>query len=328
MNQQPRKLIALGYALMALGLIATAASADVIPCITRPSEDVVLCFVRPGRVAQVLVKEGDQVEAGQVLMSLEDSIERIMVAQLKAMAEETVNIRAVEAQWQQKKVDAAKWEEVYNRGGATELERDHARLGALIAELSLEKARLEHEQAQRKYEEALVYLDRTELKSPITGRVEQVGVKVGEGADALQKVVRVVKIDPLWIDAPVPLEVARRLRLGMPAVVHLPDDAAPPAAQTGAHSPAAAVSRTTARRSAPVINADARIIHIAAVADPASNTLIVRVELPNPAGRQAGEMVAVSFPPVDNGAQDRAAVVPASAVSQDDQEGVNDEGGE
>ena len=312
-----KPFVSLITCLMLLGISSPAPcrAADT-ECITRPSADVALAFVRAGRVARVLVKEGDIVEAGQILLELDDKEELLRIAQLKAAAEETVNIRAAEAQWQQKKVDAAKWEEVFQKGGATEYERDHARLGAVIAELSVEQARLTHEQAVLKYQEALAQHELMSLRSPMAGRVEQLAIRAGETADALQKIVRVVNIDLLWIDAPVMLDEARNLKPGMAALVTLPANDQATGDVRIAVDGATAVARSDTG-AASAVQVAGRIIHVAAVADAASGTLIVRVEIPNPSGRQAGEMVTASFPIVNPGDSDRAAVLPSQDVSGD-----------
>jgi HlyD family secretion protein len=265
-------------AVAALGLLAASPAvvclAAGIEAISRPSEDVTLSFVRPGRVAKVLVKEGDTVQQGQVLVAQDDEAEQVQAAQLKAQAEDTTKVKAAEAQLDQKKGDLAKWEEVFKKGAATGFERDHAKLDMVIAELSLQLAQFEHEQDQRKYQEMKVELERMRLKSPFAGKVEKLFVGVGESPDVQAKVVRVVKTDPLWIDVPVLLDQARGLKVGQESLVALPASS-----NTNAPDPV-----------------KGRIIHVAAVADAASDTLTVRVEVANPTARPAGEHVFVSLP--------------------------------
>ena len=247
-------------------------AAEGIEALTRPSEDATLAFVRPGRVAKVLVKDGDDVKAGQELVRLDDQAELAQLAQLKAQAEDLIRIKAAEAQLAQKKVDLAKLEWAFQRNAATKLEVDHAKLDVLIAELSLDLANIQRAQDPRKYEEAKIQIDRMRLLSPIDGKVETVLVEPGESADALEKILRVVKTDPLWIDVPVTLPQTRGLKRG--------DDN---------------VQVTFDYESPRPLRLAGKIIHIAAVADPASQTLTVRVEAPNPSGRPAGEHVWVSF---------------------------------
>ena len=56
---------------------------DSIEAITRPSKDPMLSFVRSGRIAQVMVKKGDVVQAGQLLVRQDDAAEQVQVEQLK-----------------------------------------------------------------------------------------------------------------------------------------------------------------------------------------------------------------------------------------------------
>lgn len=252
-----------------------------IEAVTKPSKDVTLSFVRPGRIAKILVKDGQDVKAGQVLAQQDDAAEQVQLAQLKAQAEDITRIKAAEAQLAQKKVELKKLEWAAQRKAVTELEVEQARLGVLISELSLALTRFQRAQDNRKYQEAKIQVARMRLTSPIAGKVEAVRVEAGESVNALAEVVRVVDIDPLWIEVPVPLKQAKSLKRGRPVRIgHGDGDNGDKNAAMG------------------------RIIHIASVADAASDTLNVRVELANPSGRPAGERVHVSFPPPEVDAAD------------------------
>jgi multidrug resistance efflux pump len=110
-----------------------------------------------------------------------------------------------------------------------------------------------------------------QLRSPIDGWIEQIDVEVGESVSATTEVIRVVQTDPLWIDAPVPLAQATGLKAGMTARVACPGGGGQEWTAQG------------------------RVIFVASVADAASDTLRVRIEVPNKAKRPAGEHVLVTF---------------------------------
>jgi len=248
-----------------------AASSDVgIRAITNPSADITLSYVQPGRVARVYFKEGEWVKAGQVLIQQDDAVEQIQLAQLEAASEDTTQIQASEASLAQKRVDLKKLEKAAASNAATELEVEYAKLSVKMAELSLQLAEFEHEQAKRKYNELKVQIEKMSLKSPIDGRIEKIHVETGESINALADVVRVVRIDPLWIDVPVPLVKATALSYGKTARVRFPKPN--------------------------MVSIEGRIIYIAAVADAASSTLRVRIEVPNKSNRPAGEHVEIIFP--------------------------------
>lgn len=240
-----------------------------VAAITAPSADITLSFVQPGRIAYINIKEGESVQAGQVLVQLDDAVERANLAQLQAASQNTLNIQAGEASLAQKQVDLKKLERAAALNAATALEVEHAKLDVKVADLSVKLAVFEHEQAQRKYDEAKIQLDNMSLKSPIDGIIEKVDFETGESANALEDVVRVVRINPLWIDTPVPLEKARDLRYGDKVQVIFPG-----------------LKGTSL---------EGTIVFIGAVADAASSTLRAKIQVPNKSLRPAGEHVRVIF---------------------------------
>ncbi len=254
----------------ALLLMVSLAQAQTgISAVTSPSADVTLSFVQAGRVAEVLVKEGDTVGDGQVVVKLDDSVEQLRLVQIKAQAEDTSQLQAAQASLDQKRLDLKRIDWAAQKGAATDLELEHARLDVLIAELSLKVAVFESQQNQRRYDEAKCQLARMQLKSPIGGIVEKLHVEPGESVNGLADVVRIVRIDPLWIDVHVPIEQASALTTGRTATVTLP-------------GPSPAASKGT-------------VTFVSVVADSASSTLRCRIELPNPARRPAGERVEIRF---------------------------------
>jgi RND family efflux transporter MFP subunit len=236
--------------------------------ITLPSADVELSFVMPGRVAQVQVKEGDQVSAGQILAVLDDAADQVKLLQAKEESEDTTKIEAGEAGLDQKKVQLKKIAEAASRGSATSLELEQAQLDVKLADLSLKLARFEHQQSILRYEELKIRVENMSRKSPIDGRVEKVDIEAGEAVEASKSVMRVVRTDPLWIDVPVPLTEGRTLTMKDVARITFPS---------------------------PGVMADGTIIFLSTVADAASDTLRVRVEVKNSARRPAGEHITVTF---------------------------------
>jgi RND family efflux transporter MFP subunit len=246
--------------------------ADALQAISMPSADITLSFVVPGRITEVSVKEGDSVPKGHLLANLDDQPERIQAQQYKVQAGDKTRILSAEAELAQKKLDLSKVEAAKAKGAASDWEIEHLKLSVRIAEFALKAAVLEQEQYQHRYAQALSQLERMRLVSPVAGRVEKVSVEAGEAVNALGAVIQLVRIDPLWIDVPVPLPQAKKLSVGQIVRVQFPE------AEAGA-SPSG------------------KIIHIAAVADAASDTLIVRIEVANPHHRPAGERVTVAFSP-------------------------------
>jgi len=246
-----------------------------IQAVTMPSADVTLSFVVSGKIARILVQEGNTVEKGALLAVLHDDPERIQTEQLKVQAADQTRILSARAELDQKMVDFEKFDAARKKGAVSEWEVAHLKLSVRMAKLALQAATIEHEQYRRQHAQAVQQLERMRIVSPIPGRVEQVFVEVGEGVEKLGPVVKLVRTDPLWLDVPVPLSQAKQLAAGQTAVVQFPGNPA-------GHS------------------ADGRIVYISSVADAASDTLRVRIEVGNPADRPAGERVTVGFPQMRN----------------------------
>ncbi len=241
--------------------------------ITAPNSDVTLSFVLPGRVSEVLVKAGTNVEKNQPLVHLYDEPEQIQCEQLKMLSEDKTKVLAASAELSQKKADLKKVKQAQSKGAASDWEVEHLRLNVRIAQLSLKTALVEQEQYRRRYAHSKSQLTRMRLEAPLPGLVEEVNVEVGESIGALGPVLRIVQNDPLWIDVPVPVDQALDLAIGQDVWVQFPGDANADVPPNG------------------------RIIHKSAVADAASETLQIRIEVPNPLKRPAGERVAVAFTP-------------------------------
>ncbi len=243
-----------------------------IYAIAKPSYDAVLTFPNSGTVDEVLVKDGDRVTEGQLLARLDDSVETAQLEQLKVKAESTIEVDAAAARLEQSKSDLKKIEEAAEKGAASPREVEHARLDVKIGELSLKLAEFEHGQNARKYEQMKRQIDRMRLRSEVAGIVESVLVEKGETVTIQEnEVARILIIDPLRVDAPVPLGLARRLKPGGTATISFLDRA---------------------------VRLKGRIIYVSPLAEAASNTVRVRIETPNPDEYKAGQQVRVSFPGV------------------------------
>jgi RND family efflux transporter MFP subunit len=241
-----------------------------IEAITNPSADVTISFVQPGRISKVHFKEGDFVKAGQLLIQQDDAVALAQMEQIEAESKNTTQIEAGKASFEQKKVDLEKLNWAAQRGAATELEVAHAKLEAKIAELSLDIAKFEHEQSKRKFKETKIRVAQMSLKTPLNGVIEKIDVEVGESINGLADVIRIVNIDPLWIDVHVPLTQASNLKGNQIAKV----------AFSGSDN----------------VVLDGKITFVAAVADAASSTLRIRIEVPNETNRTAGEHVQITLP--------------------------------
>lgn len=136
-----------------------------------------------GRVDTVLVKEGDTVAKGQLLLRLDGEASRAEIAQLLASRRQAelnverqgvnrdaaeARIRRYEALRQQGLIEATKYDEFLT-------ERDVAEVEVRVGQEAVKQAQALLLQAQQR-------LTKTEIRAPIAGKVTSVSIKLGETA--------------------------------------------------------------------------------------------------------------------------------------------------
>jgi cobalt-zinc-cadmium efflux system membrane fusion protein len=226
-------------------------------------------MLRAGIVASVNVKEGQSVKPDDPLVALDDTVDKAAIKKLEAQADDDTHVLAAQANLDQSNVDLTRTQQAFDAGAVTPNELDKARLAVTIAELSLRLQKFEASLSKMELAAAKARLDQSSCKSVVKGIVEVVGVEVGDPVEELKPIIRIVNIDPLWIDAKAPIDIAAQIRPGQKFKV---------------------LSQST--------GADfgtATVLNVSAVADATARTLRVRLELPNPDLRPAGQHVLVKF---------------------------------
>lgn len=235
--------------------------------VTRPVSDIELSFVQPGKIKYILVKEGDQVEPGDVLMQQDDEIELIQLHILEDRSGNDLPIRLAKLAYQQKMKDLESIKAAREKGAITQWEVDHALLDVDTAMLAVKIREFERDQEKLKLDSIIESIKRLTIVSPVGGTVEEIRIEAGETIQALSPVIRIVKKNPLLIDLATPVDQVRKIDIGQPAIIIFDDGEE----QRG------------------------EAITISSVADAAATTLEVTIQVENPEERPAGERVKVRF---------------------------------
>lgn len=140
-----------------------------------------------GKVSAVFVKEGQQVQAGEIVLHLDDQSYRAEVAQQQAavrqhqinIEQQQLNVANQSSQYQ-RKADLHKVKMVADAAV------DDARYALDLARVQLRTSRESLQQAEAVLRQANERLAKTKIRAPIGGTVTSLDIKVGETAIASQ----------------------------------------------------------------------------------------------------------------------------------------------
>lgn len=242
---------------------------------TRPSRDAVMGFALPTEIQEILVRGGETVKAGQLLVRGDDSEPAAGLELQRITAESDLDVQKAARAVELAELSFERTRQALAGGGANQSELDRERLSLEAARIDLETEKFRQRQQQIRVKQFEAAVDRLRISAPFDGQVDQVMVDVGQIVNETEKVVRLVRVDPVWIDVPAPTEatVALGLKEGDPAWVL-----------------AESAGRALVLRG--------KVIEVSPVSDVASRTRRVRVEFANPPGPDrvvAGEPVWVRF---------------------------------
>jgi RND family efflux transporter MFP subunit len=221
----------------------------------EPKVTVIVSAPIEGVVETMLVDRGDLVEEGQVLATLEASVEKsaLEVARLRAKATAAFKRNEARLGFAERTL---KRSTALEKGGVLALrDRDEAEAEKALAEAGLVEAREERMMAEADLARAQAVVDLRTIRSPINGVVVERLLSPGDLAEPAQ-FVEIAQIDPLHVEAFAPLSAWGRIEEGMRAEVR-------------PEAPVGGIYRAT-------------VTVVDRVVDAASGTFRVRLELPNP----------------------------------------------
>lgn len=247
---------------------ACAAATQPVEAVAQARHDLKLGFTVQARVAEVPVVDGQRVEAGQMLILLDDRAGAAQIELHEVRAQSTLEIEAAKAEWELAENEANRLKEAMGKAGAAPFEVERAVLEATRSRLAYELHKQRREESALQLKQARLIHERFELRAPLAGVVEEVTVAPGEMVEEVRPVLRLVVTDPLRIDAPVPVADAATVKVDQPVWVRF-------------------------KASGRVV--EGKIVNIASVADPGSETRAVRIDVPNTSAEPAGSHVVISF---------------------------------
>ncbi len=268
------------------------ASFSSIKAVTRPSRDAVMGFTVPTKITAILQRGGAEVTKGQTIVQGDDAEDMALLKLQHLRIKTDLPVQRAKKQSELAETEYKIQQEVRKGGGSSDQQLERARLSSEVSVIDVLKAESEQEQEVIQVDRLTARVDKFRIVAPFDGIIDNIVLDVGQSASENDKVVRIVNVDHLWIDAPAPTQdpITLNLKVGDPAWVLI--DVA----------------------GAPVVR-EAKVIEAAPTADPASRTRRVRVEVANPKGPDrllAGEPAYVRFTPPSEDFINRAAALAKS----------------
>ena len=244
--------------------------------VTRPSRDAVMGFTIPMEVEQIVARAGQSVKTGDVLVKGREGEALAALSMQRVRAENRGPIDASKAQLELAEIRFEQAKKARQDEAMTVAEFDERRVSVDSSKASLVNAEANLREEQERLKQAQQTADKYVLRARFDGVVEVIATDAGQAVDIQQPVIRVVQVDPLWVDVPVPTDdtLTGGIKTGSQAWVmldlpHLPTDQATLAGS---------------------------VLYISPVVD-ASGSRRVRVEVKNPSLWPAGTRTRVRFTP-------------------------------
>jgi RND family efflux transporter MFP subunit len=243
---------------VALLLAAAPAAAQdgAVDCVIEPSRTLRIGSPVTGIVAAVEVERGDRIRRGQVLARLESSVEEATLALARARAGSNAEVDARRARLEQTRSELARAASLHDRAVVSTQRIEELRATSQIAASDFALAELNRRMAQLEAARAEAMLEQRTIRSPVDGVVVARNLGAGEYIHFENHIVGVAQLDPLHVEAFLPVRLHGRVGIGTRATVR-PD---PPVGGSYA--------------------AEIRVLD--QVFDAASGTFGVRLHLPNP----------------------------------------------
>jgi RND family efflux transporter MFP subunit len=252
-------LLHLGMLLIPQDIYAQPAMASLDPefdCVIEPQQLIKLATPMVGVIGRLYVDRGDIVHKGQILGKLEDDVEQANLALARARATNDFPIKSIEARLTFLRRKHERADLLVSRAVAAQSTLDEAESDANVAEHQLKEAELNLKIARLEFDHAEALLRQRTFQSPVDGVVVERLLLPGEYRNEQSPILTLAQIDPLRVEAFIPIRHYRRIRVGGEAKVR------PEEPIGGSYN--------------------AAVFMVDRVMDAASGTFGVRLTLPNP----------------------------------------------
>ena len=237
------------------GTSVVAQDAPTHDCVIDPALFVSVASPESGLLTDVPFRRGDLVAKGDVVARLDSRVEETSVDLFAERAANQAEIEAQAARLSLSKSRRDRLQKLVERNVGSGVDLETAEAEVLVAEREVTMAAMRARVAELEYERARQVLARRTILAPTDGVVVRRLLSAGEHADPDNPILQIAKLNPLHVEAFLPISEYGKVELGDEATVF----PAPPI--KGAHN--------------------GTVIAVDRVFDAASGTFGVRISLEN-----------------------------------------------
>jgi RND family efflux transporter MFP subunit len=237
-------------------LLACPAMAEDYACLIEPRQVLKLAASVQGVVTSVAVDRGDQVRKGQLVARLDSEVEEanVSIARLRAMNDTEVAAGQAKVDFLRRKME--RMDKLRDNSYGSLAQLDEAQSDEKVAEAQLRENIMNLSQAKLEAIRADGLLHQRQIVSPVNGIVTERTLGQGEFLNDQAHILTIAEMDPLRVETYLPISIYGHVKAGDAA------DVMPEAPVGGTYQ--------------------AKVVVVDQVFDAASNTIGVRLELPNP----------------------------------------------
>lgn len=193
------------------------------PCHVKPLDEAVLAFERPGILGAIEIREGDLVQTGQFLASLQDDVAKATLAVAEETAASDIDIRYAAAAADVAVTEVEKILAANKRtpGTVPDVDVQRARLNAVKTALEVEKAKHTRDLNVLKRDEAAAQLATYRVEAPFDGFVSRVHLTKGASVKQGDPVIKLVSTRQMKVEGDVTLRDAALIKPGAKVSVQL-----------------------------------------------------------------------------------------------------------
>ena len=187
---------------------------DGLKAFTEPYRSVEIAAPETGTLANLAVKEGHQISAGDLLANLNEEVLTASLAVAKETTQGEGTLKSANAELRMQEERFEKILGLQERRHASQTEVDRAKAQLEIAEAKVESVQDDLRVRQLEMKRIEAQLEQRRLRAPIDGVVTHVFKEVGEFVSPTDpKVLKVVQLNPLRVIFSVPQDQTTKLKV-------------------------------------------------------------------------------------------------------------------